>query len=96
MTSALGRSYQFCENQHLLMAKYKNWGLIEKDSVAALRKHIGWTNSNMALALTDGSAAAREGTPWGCPGRRERGLLRTWQNGASIRQGIDRQEIQLH
>lgn len=44
------------------MARYKNWGLIEKKSVAALQKHIGWTNSGAALAPADGSAAAQEGT----------------------------------
>lgn len=96
MTSALGRSYQFCEIQHLLMARYKNWGLTEKKSVAALRKHAGRTNSGAALALADGSAAAQEGTRWGCPGRREKGLLRTWQNGALVRQGTDSQEIKHH
>lgn len=96
MTSALGRSYQLCENQHLIMARYKNWGLIEKKSVAPQRKHTGRTNSGTALALARGSAAAREGTPWGCPGRRERGLPRSWQNRPSVGQGTDRQEIKVH
>lgn len=90
MNSAIGRSYQFCENQDLLMAKYKNWGLIEKKSGAALRKHAGQTSRGTALALADGSAAAREGTRWGCPGRRER------QNRSWVRQGTDHQEIKLH
>lgn len=91
MISTLGRSYQFCENQHLLMAKHKKWGLTENKSVAALSKHARQTNSGMALAY--GSAAAQESTRWGCPGRRERGLLRTQQNGDSVRQGTDHQEI---
>lgn len=56
MISTLGRSYQFCENRHLLMTKYKKWGLIERKSAAALSKHTRRTNSGTALALADGSS----------------------------------------